>query len=111
MVLVVDLVVGGLLRYAPGAEPVILWAQFLRGLRIPNALAYLLANELADEVVRFLVEQDVAEVAEPHRKAGVPVEFLPERSRSSSETSNVERASDSWRKPPKDPRHFAKISG
>src|SRR3546814_15702641 len=79
VVLVVDLEIPALQRQAARAEAVIPGDQLVGDLRIPDALADLAGDEFADEGVRFLVDQNVAEIAHPDDETRYGIQLLPER--------------------------------
>src|SRR3546814_13690089 len=79
VVLVVDLEIPALQRQAARAEAVIPGDQLVGDLRIPDALADLAGDEFADEGVRFLVDQNVAEIAHPDAETRFGIQLLPKR--------------------------------
>src|SRR4030095_1487740 len=77
--LVIDLEIAAFERYAARAEAVIFRDQLLGDHRIRDPLADLAREKIRDQLVGLAVHQDVAEIAHPDAKTGLPVELLPKR--------------------------------
>ena len=79
IIAVVGLEIAALQRHAASGEAVVLRDQLLRHLRVLHALADFPGDEFADGGVGFLVDPDIAEIAQPDAEAGFGVQLLPER--------------------------------